>query len=445
MDQISVRLKELPTLRVSLENIVVKNVETDNSHARLKDRDLADQHPISAITGLEDALQSAVSEEKIAEAVNDALALAKASGEFDGKDGKDGKDGVSASHSWNGTILTVTSSSGTSSVDLKGEKGDTGETGEQGPQGDKGDKGDPYTLTSADKSEIVRTVIESLGGNPVFGYVDANNNIIVQGNLADGLYNIKYEIVDEDGTVTETIDIGDLVLNTNVYYSVTNNLTNCTSDNSATQAVEGRSYYAVISANSGYELSSVVVTMGGTDITSFAVSGGTINISSVTGNIVITAMAAETAVGPSYINLADPTSTDWQEGYRLSISSGGTSELAGHTTTNFIPCKAGDVLRVKGMKIANGTATANSGSVKVVVYNTDKTKLGGLYGGSSGTADCYGNKVSTNGDISAYTIMYNNLDTQMASSGVAYIRVDGLLMEGYTANDVIITINEPIE
>ena len=54
------------------------------------------------------------------------------------------------------------------------------------------------------KAEIVRDVIESLGGNPVFGYVDENNNIIVQGNLADGTYSFKYEM--EDGSI---VDIND--------------------------------------------------------------------------------------------------------------------------------------------------------------------------------------------------------------------------------------------
>ena len=94
MEEISVKLDEVPTLRVSLDNIVVKNVEAIKSHARLKDRDLSDQHPISAITGLEDALRTVVSEDKISEAVNTALAQAKASGEFNGDDGEDGKTPV---------------------------------------------------------------------------------------------------------------------------------------------------------------------------------------------------------------------------------------------------------------------------------------------------------------------------------------------------------------
>lgn len=67
-------------------------------------------------------------------------------------------------------------------------------------------KGVDY-FTEADKAELVAMVIESLGGNPVFGYVDENNNIIVQGNLGDGTYSVKYEM--EDGS---TVDIGQLVL-----------------------------------------------------------------------------------------------------------------------------------------------------------------------------------------------------------------------------------------
>ena len=94
----------------------------------------------------------------------------------------------------------------------EGEQGPQGDTGAQGPQGPAGTDG--YTpqkgvdyFTEADKAEIVKAVIESLGGNPVFGYVDENNNIIVSGNLSDGTYTVKYEM--DDGS---TIDIGELVL-----------------------------------------------------------------------------------------------------------------------------------------------------------------------------------------------------------------------------------------
>ena len=59
--------------------------------------------------------------DKLPEAVNTALAQAKASGEFNGK------DGVSVTHSWIGTTLKITSASGMTSANLKGEKGDKGD------------------------------------------------------------------------------------------------------------------------------------------------------------------------------------------------------------------------------------------------------------------------------------------------------------------------------
>lgn len=83
-------------------------------------------------------------------------------------------------------------------------------------------------------------------------------------------------------------------------YSITNNLTHCTNSNSIVTIEEGNRYRGDITANTGYILSSVVITMGGVDITSSCYNNGAINISNVTGNIVITAIAeidTDTVVG----------------------------------------------------------------------------------------------------------------------------------------------------
>lgn len=76
-------------------------------------------------------------------------------------------------------------------------------------------------------------------------------------------------------------------------YSVTATLSHCTSNNSAASIARNASYIADLTADSGYSISSVTVTMGGTDITSTVYNSATheINIGSVTGNIVITATA----------------------------------------------------------------------------------------------------------------------------------------------------------
>lgn len=82
-------------------------------------------------------------------------------------------------------------------------------------------------------------------------------------------------------------------------YTVTNTLTHCTSNNSATSVTHGTSYTATITANSGYTLdgATVSVTMGGTNITSTAYADGVITIANVTGDIVVTVSAVES--GPT--------------------------------------------------------------------------------------------------------------------------------------------------
>lgn len=78
-------------------------------------------------------------------------------------------------------------------------------------------------------------------------------------------------------------------------YTISNSLTYCSSNNSQSQIVSGRPYAALITANSGYTLGAVTVTMGGTDISSTAVSVGAITIPSVTGNLVISCTATPQA------------------------------------------------------------------------------------------------------------------------------------------------------
>ena len=80
-------------------------------------------------------------------------------------------------------------------------------------------------------------------------------------------------------------------------YTITRNLTNCTSNNTSTNITKGASYTTTITANSGYKLGNITVTMGGSNISSTAVSGTTISISNVTGNIVISCIATATSSG----------------------------------------------------------------------------------------------------------------------------------------------------
>lgn len=84
-----------------------------------------------------------------------------------------------------------------------------------------------------------------------------------------------------------------------VTYTITNNLTNARNSNSATSIAENEAYSAQITANRGYELETVTVTMGGVDVTATVYADGAVNISAVTGSVVITATAVATGDAPA--------------------------------------------------------------------------------------------------------------------------------------------------
>jgi hypothetical protein len=274
----------------------------------------------------------------------------------------------------------------------------------------------------------------------VFGYVDENNNIVLRGALANGIYTVKYEIEDEDGNV-KIIEIGDMELDNKVYYSVTSNLTNCSISNSTKTVVAGGSYTATITANSGYELKSVTVTMGGSPV---SVSGGIINIPNVTGDIVITAVAEKTVVTPT--NLL-PLSVDangndykgdngedgYRTGYKLSTSSGTEKQSASYPA-----CVSGyikidryqDTIRIKNIAVSS-TATINN----IGFYKADKTYIKGI----PGVADAMGNDVAAD-ENGVYMFRPQKWLTSTEGSDIGFFRFSCAEI----TNETIVTINEEI-
>lgn len=109
------------------------------------------------------------------------------------------------------------------------------------------------------------------------------------------------------------------------YQSITKNLTGCTISNAASQVDYGEAYTAIITAESGKTMDSIVVTMGGVDITSTAVSGGVISIAKVTGAVTITAAASAPSVTYTITqNLTNCASSN---------TAGSIAEGAAYTTT----------------------------------------------------------------------------------------------------------------
>lgn len=287
-----------------------------------------------------------------------SIHVTKPDGTFEGSSVYDGKDGETGP---------------------KGDKGDTGEQGpqgEQGPKGEtgpKGDKGetgkdgsngkdgaDGYTpvkgvdyWTEEDQEAIAQQVIAALG-TPVFGRVDANNNIILTGELSNGSYTLKYE--DADGNVVE---IGTL-------------------------------------------------TQGGT----------------------------------SYTNLANPSSSDWLTNKRLN-SSCVVTDTTPAITTNYIPLKLGDVVRIRALNIRHqGTGTGNA---TTWFYDENKNPVAST---APATAPSYYPKdVDGNGHTFTVGNSANHKLTVLdgySASDIRYARFVGKLYDGFTADDVIITVNQEI-
>lgn len=217
-------------------------------------------------------------------------------------------------------------------------------------------------------------------------------------------------------------------------YAITNTLTRCTTSNAATHVDEGSSYTATLSANSGYALSSVTVTMGGTDITSTAYDGSTqtITIASVTGAIVVTATATSSA---SYTNIIDTYGyTDGKY-----ISSGNLSSNAADTTIGKIPLSVvpeGSTLYIKGYTGAEGASHTRINVSSSATY------------GSGNISEKNGWLASPINPLAVTKLGTGYYKAEVTAKWTAYYSAAthlGLCFAGTSGADLIITVNEPIE
>ena len=148
--------------------------------------------------------------------------------------------------------------------------------------------------------------------------------------------------------------------------SVAYNMNNVSSSNAASIVNDGDSYTTTLSANSGYALSSVTVTMGGIDITDsvYSADTGTVSIPAVTGDVVITAaaVAIRTDVLRQSVS-SDGTlyngGTGYKSGYRLN-SSGNESAASGVYCSGFIPMVSTKTIEFDGIELPAASSVGNS-------------------------------------------------------------------------------------
>lgn len=225
-----------------------------------------------------------------------------------------------------------------------------------------------------------------------------------------------------------------------IAYTLTQNLTNCTSSVTAATVYEYEALSITLTPGSGYKLGSVTVTMAGTDITASVVSGATISIPAVRGNVVITAVAvpAYTNVIPQSIN-ADGTPFNngkgWLHGYMIEVTDGSLRENSSWNITGYIPVTQSDTFRIKNYGFSTpATAYDNIsfydssfGFLGVFTSSSPKNPLSQFIADGMMTA-CIATAGSTNFDAAK-------------KASIAYMR----LSFDTITNDTIVTINEEIK
>lgn len=149
-------------------------------------------------------------------------------------------------------------------------------------------------------------------------------------------------------------------------------LTNCVSDYDREVTEAGAAFTATLTADTGYTINTVTITMGGVDVSQYY-SGGTINIPSVTGNIVITATASETAKE----NLL--TMDDGLINKRFN-SSNTVSNANGYFVTDHFAYSGGGLRIVKGnLNMGSLGTTQNYDNCRIGLYDANKTFIKAAY------------------------------------------------------------------
>ena len=218
--------------------------------------------------------------------------------------------------------------------------------------------GEAYTATiAAESGKTITSVVIKMEG------VDITSTAYTAGS---GAINIA--------KVTGAVTITAVATMPSVTYTITRNLTNVASSNTANSIAEGASYNTTLTPTGTYKkLGDISVTMGGADISSSAVSGNNISISKVSGNIVITCKAVIT-------NIIDTIGISANT--RISTSSGDNRAQRGYAAigankdaTSLIHLTAGDTLRIKGVSLP----ASNDSYSAIVFYNASGTFITSTY------------------------------------------------------------------
>ena len=388
----------------------------------------------------EDTRKQNEEERQAAEAVREQNEEARVEAE------KNRKDGITPHIGDNGNWYLGDTDTGKPSrgeTGPQGPKGDTGETGPSGVYVGSGEMPDGYnvqidpsgdasiqvdsTLTqsgqAADAAKVgeeLRSLseeIENLSGSG--SGLSSNAKTVLIAILRNGVYT-----GDQSSNITaleaELTSGGSGDADPDAArYTVTNNLTNVTTSNAAVSAAGNSVYTARLTAADGYNLGTVIVTMGGADITSTAFSGNAVVIASVTGDIVITATATQSMLPVSITDIV-----------RGSVSFGNAALIVnGETVTRCTVLPIGQYLeKGKTYKFSIGEAYPNYNFGVAVFVASEADLVFELVNGSIVNYDTVISKISDSGWITdANSYEYTAPDSNLIFA-MNFKRSDGEVM-----------------
>lgn len=293
----------------------------------------------------------------------------------------------------------------------------------------------------AEVTPVIATysVTKTLSGAVVTG---ADSAVQYQGYSA--------EVLPADGEILESVrvtmggvDITAQVFSgerTELLRSVTKTLTHCSIDNALKTVIDGQSYGATLTADVGYTMDNVIITIGGVKMPSYY-ANGRITIPNVTGDIVITATAVASAAAYTnqLVNAINTAGTKigktWMyTGKRYSSSSGDPVDNSSTNITGLIPAQLGDVIRLR----FEGTTETSYNNVKC--FKADRSEVAtGNVGFHTITSNANIAEVITN-DIANGKLDFK-LKLNAGTKDMAYFTFCTTTKD---IDKIIITINEEI-
>ena len=227
-------------------------------------------------------------------------------------------------------------------------------------------------------------------------------------------------------------------------FSIIYVLSNVTSSSKDNSIKSGEPYNTTLTANPGYELESVIVKMGGYDITSTAYSDGEITISAVTGNIVITASAVQSSASGQlpqdglvdYFDFRNKSYTAGGGGLYYINSDFGNGMLYSWSNQSG---KQGDNIGLKG---ADGSYTTERATGYPVTDNFPSTRTVCLFGKGGPSVPRSIGVDGTMGNSFLYLIKYRATDKStkiLPNNSIQY--PEGFNKIGYNASFVIVNQN----